>query len=88
MPTHLKQGATLRRTVSVPGLSEAVIVALTTEGMYVRAAGSRVALFHNWVAIISALRTPGNIPSFLADRPMDLLRHYQHKSKRRIQKGD
>lgn len=82
MATHLKQNSKLHRAISVPGLTEDVIVTLTHEGLEVRTKGSRTALSHSWVGVISSLRTPVNVPSYLADRPMDLLRHQQQKSKK------
>lgn len=86
MPTHLKPGCKLRRTISIASLSEPVIVTLTPEGLEARVAGSRISLFHSWFGVISALKTPGNIPSYLADRPIDFLRYQQSKSKRSSKK--
>lgn len=75
------------RLINIPGLGH-VVVELSESGVSFRVQGQRLRVEADWERVIAACRTPGNVPAFLADRPLDALRHSLVKSTRKAQIRD
>jgi hypothetical protein len=81
MATQLKEGQQIKREIRVHGVEAPVIVTISQEGITFALKGSRTPLSQNWVQIVQATNTPGNVPSFLAGKPYELLQHQANKKK-------
>jgi hypothetical protein len=75
MPAELREGTTLKRLIKIHSLSEPVEVGIEREGISVRVRGSRKKLFASWHQVVLAAQTPVDVPSFLAGRPIEFLKH-------------
>jgi hypothetical protein len=81
--TIIKPGSSLQRTISIPGVAKPVNVAITTAGLEFWVKGARTTVFVSWYKAVQAGNTPVEVPSFLMDKPVELLQHQAAKSKRK-----
>jgi hypothetical protein len=63
----------LEREIRVYGVEEPVLVELSPEGLSARLKGTQTALLASWTQVIRAMNTPGNVPSYLMNKPFDFL---------------
>jgi len=83
LSTLLKEGQTLKREIRVHGVEAPVVVTISEEGIMAQVKGSRIPVQQNWVQLITAMNTPGNVPSFMAGKPYEFLQHQATKRNRR-----
>lgn len=77
--TELKGDQFIARVIRVHGIEQPVIVLLTAQGISFRVKGSKKAISQNWTQVVNACLTPGNVPSFLAGKPFEFLKHTAEK---------
>jgi hypothetical protein len=86
MPTPLK--GSLKRVIRVYGVDVPVHLHIHEGGIEMSVAGTRTKIFGSWPMVVEALRTPSTVPSYLAYKPMALLKHMAAKVKTKREEGD
>lgn len=76
MSTKLDGDSSLKREVVVTGIGP-VQVEITASGLEFRVKGHRKRVRISWLRAIEAGSTDLDVPSYLAGRPVELLRHYR-----------
>jgi hypothetical protein len=69
----------IKRTKRIYGVSSDVVITITDEGITMALPGSRKKLSSSWEQIARSLHTPNDVPSFLADKPIEFLKYYASK---------
>jgi hypothetical protein len=72
----------IKRAVKIYGLPAPVNVLITEAGIEMSAPGKRTKLYASWDHVVKGMLTPNNVPSFLADKPVEFLRHQLKESAR------
>lgn len=88
MATKLRDGSKLRREIRVHGVEAAVIVTLTSEGIEARVSGTKTAVWQRWERVVASMNTPGNVPSYLAAKPVEFLKYQANKKFSRRRKKE
>ena len=65
----------VERRVPIGGVGT-VVFGLSAQGITARVKGTKIKLRVNWMGVVEAMHTPGNVPSFLEGRPVEFLQHY------------
>lgn len=73
-------GSKIRREINIPEIGVPVTVEITRSGVSFWIKGFRRRVWVGWPAVVEAGTTPDDIPSFLAGRPLALLKHQASKS--------
>lgn len=79
--TELLEGSVLRRDIRIPSLNSNIITEISTKGIHFHVKGSRKKIYLSWDRAINAAVTPTSVPSFLMDKPMELLQHQANNNK-------
>lgn len=69
----------LKREIRVYGVSSPIIVTLKDTGIEMSVQGFKSRIFGSWDRVTAALFTPSNCLSYLADKPVDFLKHQAAK---------
>lgn len=88
MATELKPTDHLIRLVHVPGIDVPVNVTFWEGGIMFRIPNTRTIVQLSWTQAINAAHTPGNVPSFLMDKPFQCLSHMAKKRKTKLEGKD
>ncbi len=84
MATILKDNAKLERVLRVYGIEKPVVVTLTARDITFRVANTKMSVCASWPTVIEkACETPINVPSYLAGRPLELLKRKASEAKQR-----
>jgi hypothetical protein len=74
--TKLKSGKKIERELRVDGVDKPVYCSIEIDGLFFWAKkGAKKKLFVPWSRVVGAGLTPSDVPSFLMDRPLEMLRH-------------
>jgi hypothetical protein len=73
--TELGEGQHLSRLIKVYGVEGPVQVTMLPGGIQFRVKGTKRIVFAPWTAVVNACGTGTDVPSFLMNKPMDLLKH-------------
>lgn len=84
--SKLKEGQTLRREIHVYGVEGPVELEISTDGLRFHVKGSRKYVAVAWAAAVRSGATGVDVPSFLANKPLDLLAHEAKKVSERRKK--
>lgn len=79
---RFKSGSSIKRMVNLPSVGSSVSVEIDGAGVSFWVPGSRARIYASWDNIATHSRTSETVPSFLMDRPLDLLRYYAAKLKK------
>jgi hypothetical protein len=63
----------LVREIRVYGIEAPVIATIRPDGVELRIKGKSRGVFITWVDVVRSASTPGNSPSYLMGRPMELM---------------
>lgn len=80
MATELKEGVIIKRQLRVYGVEAPVNVEISSSGIRMAIKGTRTWVEATWPRLVEAMFTPGDVPSFLAHKPLELLKHFATKS--------
>jgi hypothetical protein len=73
--TELNEGQSISRLIRVYGVEGPVAVTLKPGGISFRVKGTKKFVFAPWTEVVAACHTGTDVPSFLMDKPMDLLKN-------------
>ena len=77
--TEIKDGQSFSRIIRVYGIEQPVMVRITATGISFRIKGSKKAINASWTQAVNACNTPGNVQSFLMNRPFEFLKNTADK---------
>jgi hypothetical protein len=77
--TLLAAGKKIRRTVSLPWLEKPLNIEIASWGLAFWVQGSRKKATLTWTEAIRASVTPQDVPSYLMNKPCELMQHQAKK---------
>ena len=69
----------IKRVIRVHGVESDVLLTLDEEGVSMQIPGTKMKSSLDWLGVAQRLRTPFNVPSYLAGKPVELLQHMAAK---------
>jgi hypothetical protein len=83
--TRLEGASTLRREIKIHGLEEPVQAEMTAQGISFWIKGSKKRVTVGWRQAVIAGQTGTDVPSFLMNKPLELLQYQITKAQKRAQ---
>lgn len=74
----------MKRQIRLHTVKAPVIITVTENGLEMAVAGYRTKVFGSWETIARALQTPANVPSYLADKPLEMLKQQADKLTKKV----
>lgn len=78
-----KPNSSIRRHIRLPVADLGVNVSMDALGLRFWVPGSRTRVFVSWDNAVRHASTPPNIPSFLMGNPVELLRYFSNRTKKK-----
>lgn len=72
----------IKRVIRVPSINSDLNVEMDANGVSFWIAGSRTRVFASWDTVVHSSHTPTSVPSFLMDKPVELLHYIAAKNKK------
>jgi hypothetical protein len=79
MSTRIAPGSSIKREIYIADIEKPVQMEITSFGITFWMKGSRKRVETRWLTIVSNGTTGQDVPSFLAGRPLELLKHYAER---------
>lgn len=73
---ELRDDQKLERIIRVHGVEAPVVVKITPHELVLKVKGSRKEIWLSWTQAVSHATTGTDVPSYLFDKPLELLKHY------------
>lgn len=80
---QIAEGSCIKREIEIEGLEKQVQTEITNDGISFWIKGNRKRVYVGWKQIVEAGRTGTDVPAFLMNKPMDLLRYQITKALKR-----
>jgi hypothetical protein len=83
--TKLEGDSTLKREIRIPGLEKPVQVEIAADGISFWVKGNRKRVHVGWLQVVQAGHTGTDVPSFLMNKPLELLKYQSTRTRQRGQ---